>query len=345
MIGDLASDALALARVFSGGSRLVVAAPGRHDHAQHVAVEFIHPAVVGARSLPAVAANLEDLAHLVGPDDALLVLLPAEQPSMGFEHELPEAALVLTTDPAATEPELVRWYHVLWELVQVGLEHPGLTGGKAVSGGDSTNFLYPFLDAAETSEADLLTSMQESAAGKALESTSLSDAAVAQNEAELDNVARAIDACRQRGYTVHTIGNGGSSSDAARLARLLRAEQVRANCLATDPAVLTALANDLGVDRIFARQVEAAVRPGDVLVIFSTSGASPNLLAALDVDVVNNATTVTSAGYGGGPLAEHPAVDHRLTIDSSSVHRIQEAQGVLMDQLCARLRTEVEVGR
>jgi D-sedoheptulose 7-phosphate isomerase len=345
LIGDLASDALGLARVFTGGGRLVVAAPGRHDHAQHVAVEFIHPAVVGARSLPAVAAHLEDLPHLVTPDDALLVLLPTEHSPVGFEQELPEAALVLTTDPAATEPELVRWYHVLWELVQVGLEHPGLTGGNAVSGGDSTNFLYPFLDAAETSEADLLASMRESATGKASESTNVSHAAVSQNDAELGNVARAIDACRQRGNTVHTIGNGGSSSDAARLARLLRAEQVRANCLATDPAVLTALANDLGVDRIFARQVEAAVRPGDVLVIFSTSGASPNLLAALDVDVVTNATTVTSAGYGGGPLAEHPAVDHRLTIDSSSVHRIQEAQGVLMDQLCARLRTEVEVGR
>ena len=111
------------------------------------------------------------------------------------------------------------------------------------------------------------------------------------------------------------------------------------------PAVLTALANDLGVDRIFARQVEAAVRPGDVLVVFSTSGASPNLLAALELDVIEQVTTVASAGYGGGPLAEHPATDHRLTVDSASVHRIQEAQGVLIDTLCARLDVELEVSR
>lgn len=341
MSEDLATAALGLARVFSGGGRLVVVAPGRHDHAQHVAVEFIHPAVVGARSLPASASSLEDLPHTVSAEDALLVLLPVTP----FDHELPPAALVLTTDPAASEPELVRWYHVLWELVQVGLEHPGITGGAAVAGGDSTNFLYPFLDATESSEENLLASMRESADGKALESNDVSLQAIAANDADLAEVAKAIDSCNRQGNTVHTIGNGGSSSDAARLARLLRDRQIRATCLAADPAVLTALANDLGVDRIFARQVEAAVRPGDVLVVFSTSGASPNLLAALDVDVIADVTAVTSAGYGGGQLAEHPATDHRLTIDSTSVHRIQEAQGVLMDQLVARLHVELEVSR
>lgn len=341
MSEDLATAALGLARVFSGDGRLVVAAPGRHDHAQHVAVEFVHPAVVGARSLPASACTLEDLPHTVTTADALLVLLP----STPLEHELPPAALVLTTDPAASEPELVRWYHVLWELVQVGLEHPGLTGGAAVAGGDSTNFLYPFLDATETSEENLLASMRESAAGKAVESNDVSARAIAGNDKDLAEIAKAIESCDRQGNTVHTIGNGGSSSDAARLSRLLRAHQIRADCLANDPAVITALANDLGVDRIFARQVEAAVRPGDVLIVFSTSGASPNLLAALDVDVIADVTTVTSAGYGGGALAEHPATDHTLTIDSTSVHRIQEAQGVLMDQLIARLGVELEVSR
>ena len=341
MSTDLAVAALGLARVFSDGGRLVVAAPGRPDHAQHVAVEFIHPAVVGARSLPAIASSLADLEHHVAIDDALLVLLPSGE----FDHELPDSALLLTTDPAATEPDLVRWYHVLWELVQLGLEHPGLTGGAAVSGGDTTNFLYPFLDAAETSEDELLASMRESAESKASESSELSSRAIAANDLELLAVARAIDVCRRHGGTVHTVGNGGSSTDAARFARLLRSHGVRASCLASDPAVLTALANDLGVDRIFARQVEAAVRPGDVLVVFSTSGASPNLLAALELDVIEQVTTVASAGYGGGRLAEHSATDHRLTVDSTSVHRIQEAQGVLIDTLCARLDVELEVSR
>lgn len=341
MSDDLATAAIGLARVFTHGGRLVVAAPGRHDHAQHVAVEFIHPAVVGARSLPAIASRVDDLPHLVSPSDALLVLLPSGR----FDDKLPVSKLLLTTDPEATEPELVRWYHVLWELVQIALDHPGLTGGGAVAGGDSTNFLYPFLDAAESSEDDLLASMRESTANKATESENVSTRAVLDNDAELGRVAAAIDDCHRLGHTVHTIGNGGSSSDAARLSRLLRNHHIKSTCLASDPAVLTALANDLGVDRIFARQVEAAVRPGDVLVVFSTSGASSNLLAALDVDIVSDVTTVTSAGYGGGSLAEHPATDHRLTIDSTSVHRIQEAQGVLMDQLCARLGAELEVSQ
>ena len=333
MEADLASAALGLARVFSAGGRLVVAAPGRHDHAQHVAVEFIHPGVVGARSLPAVAVKSSDLPHMVSADDAVLVLTPND----GLHGDLPDAALVLTTDPTATEPELVRWYHVLWELVQVGLEHPGLTGGTAVAGGDSTNFLYPFLDAAESGEDELLASMGESVAAKTAESSAVSAHAVAANQSELDAVAGAIDACHRQGNTVHTVGNGGSSSDAARLARMLRDRHIRADCLAADSAVLTALANDLGVDKIFSRQVEASVRPGDVLIVFSTSGTSSNLLAALDIEVMNKVTTVTSAGYDGGRLGQHPTTDHSLIIDSSSVHRIQEAQGVLMDQLCARL--------
>ncbi len=341
MSTDLATAALDLARVFASGGRLVVTAPGRHDHAQHIAVEFIHPAVVGARSLPAVASDLDDLEHLVGVDDALVVIAPHQ----AIEHRLPNAALVLTTEPTATEPELVHWYHVLWELVQIGLEHPGLTGGTAARGGDSTSFLYPFLDASESSEVDLLEAMRNSASAKERESDGLSARAVGANEAQLNAAAQAIESCKHNGGTVHTMGNGGSSCDAARLARMLRARGVRATSLAADPAVLTALANDLGVDRIFARQVEASVRPGDVIMVFSTSGASPNLLAAIDLDVAAGVTTIASAGYDGGALADHGAVDHCLTVDSTSVHRIQEAQGVLIDQICARLGADLGVSR
>lgn len=341
MTTDLATAALDLARVFTAGGRLVVTAPGRHDHAQHVAVEFLHPAVVGARSLPAVASSVEDLHHMAGSDDALLLL----EPAASIDGPLPDVALVLRTDPQSTEPELVRWYHILWELVQVGLEHPGLTGGSAVDGGDSTSFLYPFLDASESSEDDLLQSMRSSTSTKRNESDDVIARAVESNGAELEQITRAIDGCRSNGGMVHAMGNGGSSSDASRLVRLLRPMGVRANSLTDDPAVLTALANDLGVERIFARQVEASVRAGDVLVAFSTSGASPNLLAAFDVDVVADTTTVASAGYGGGPLAAHRAVDHRLVVDSTSVHRIQEAQGVLIDRLCSRLGADIEVAR
>ena len=336
---DLPDAALDLARVFAAGGRLIVSAPGRHDHAQHVAVEFVHPAVVGARSLPALAVDSGDLALIVTPDDAILVIGSPDTPAV----PLPPAALVLTTDPFIAEPALVRWYHVLWELVQIGLEHPGLTGGGGVAGGDATSFLYPFLDASESSETELLDAMRLSAAAKEDESATISAKAVAHNETALAATARAIDDCHRAGGMVHTIGNGGSASDASRLARQLRTRGVRATSLVADPAVLTALGNDLGIDRIFARQVEAAVHPGDVLCVFSTSGTSSNLLAALDVDVASRVTVVASAGYGGGQLAAHPATDLTLTIDSSSVHRIQEAQGVLIDEVCSLVGADLEV--
>ena len=337
---DLPAAALELARVFAGGRRLVVAAPDRFDHAQHVAVEFIHPAITGAKSLPAIAVPFDDIEANLRDGDALLVLEKLGEP---LEPNFPAAAQVLVIGRTLSGPALVRWYHVLWELVQLGLEHPGLTGGAATAGGDSTSFLYPFLDASESSDASLLESSATSWEAKEIESEALCAQTVAANHDALDEVASMIRFASENGDTTYAIGNGGSSCDAARLVRLLRAQDVPARSLASDTAILTALANDLGIDKIFARQVEAMVRPGDVLVAFSTSGASSNLLAALDVAERVGANVVVSAGYGGGRMGSHRAVDHALIVDSTSVHRIQEAQGVLIDQVCDRLDAQLEI--
>jgi len=332
--GSLPADALALARTFTAGGRLIVSALDRPDHARHVAVEFVHPAITGARSLPSFAVSMEDLDHVVRPDDALLIIESGDQT---LDRALPENAQLLITGTDQTEPELVCWYHVLWELVQLGLEHPGLTGGSASEGGDPTNFLYPFLDAAEDDEPALLASMAASESAKQTESTELATQTVAVNAATVDAIAEQIAAAVAAGGMVFSIGNGGSACDAAQLARLLQAKGVRSMSLAEDPATLTALANDLGVSRIFSRQVEASVRPGDVVVLFSTSGSSANLLSVLDLHVASELVIVACAGYGGGPMAAHANVDHQLIIDSSSVHRIQEAQGVLIGEICGRL--------
>ncbi len=332
--GSLPADALALARTFTAGGRLIVSALDRPDHARHVAVEFVHPAITGARSLPSFAVSMEDLDHVVRPDDALLIIESGDQT---LDRALPENAQLLITGTDQTEPELVCWYHVLWELVQLGLEHPGLTGGSASEGGDPTNFLYPFLDAAEDDEPALLASMAASESAKQTESTELATQTVAVNAATVDAIAEQIAAAVAAGGMVFSIGNGGSACDAAQLARLLQAKGVRSMSLAEDPATLTALANDLGVSRIFSRQVEASVRPGDVVVLFSTSGSSANLLSVLDLHVASELVIVACAGYGGGPMAAHANVDHQLIIDSSSVHRIQEAQGVLIGEICSRL--------
>lgn len=339
MTTDLPAAALDLARVFAGGGRLVVAAPGRFDHAQHVAVEFIHPAITGAKSLPAVAVQFDDVAPSLRDGDALLVLERVGEP---LELDVPDAALVLTVGRELSGPALVRWYHVLWELVQLGLEHPGLTGGSATTAGDSTSFLYPFLDASESSDATLLESSAASWNAKELESDELSAQTVAANHDALAAVASTIRSASNNGGTTYAIGNGGSSCDAARLVRLLATHDVPARSLADDTAILTALANDLGIDKIFARQVEAMMRPSDVLFAFSTSGASSNLLAALDVAARLGVKVVVSAGYGGGPMGTHHGVDHALIVDSTSVHRIQEAQGVLIDHVCQRLHSQVE---
>jgi D-sedoheptulose 7-phosphate isomerase len=332
--GALPAAALDLARTFTAGGRLIVSALDRPDHARHVAVEFVHPAITGAKSLPSFAVAPNDIDHVVRLNDALLIIESADHT---LDRTLPESAQLLVVGADMTEPELVRWYHVLWELVQLGLEHPGLTGGSASEGGDPTNFLYPFLDAAEDDEPALLASMASSESAKQTESAELAAQTIASNAATVEAIAEQIDSAIAAGGTVFSIGNGGSACDAAQLARLLQAKGVRAMSLAEDPATITALANDLGVSRIFSRQVDASVRRGDVVVLFSTSGSSANLLSVLDLDVATELVIVACAGYGGGPMAAHTNVGHQLIIDSTSVHRIQEAQGVLIGEICSRI--------
>lgn len=317
--------ALSLARRFTAGHRLVVAAPGCVDHAHHLAVEFVHPVIAGARSLPAIVAP----AVAVGgrrTTDCLLVI--GDDPTA-------DLSISATTDDAT----IMRTYHVLWELVQVCLEHPGLVGEDAGRGGDSTGFLYPFLDAAETDEDTLRRSLDESAAGKRDESLAIGRATLERNRLDLDATASAIVVASEYGGRIITMGNGGSSTDAARLARLLSSIGVDAVSIAADYAVLSALSNDLGVEHVFARQLEALARPGDVLVGFSTSGASKNLLRAFERGAALGLVGVGISGYGGGALVESPGVDHLLTVDSTSVHRIQEGQAHLVGALCDRVES------
>jgi D-sedoheptulose 7-phosphate isomerase len=96
--------------------------------------------------------------------------------------------------------------------------------------------------------------------------------------------------------------------------------------LTNDVAVLTALSNDVSFDVVFARQLAAFGRPGDVALALSTSGGSRNVLAGLDAAKRMGMLTIGLAGYGGGRMAESSAVDHLFAVPSSSVHRVQEVQ-------------------
>jgi D-sedoheptulose 7-phosphate isomerase len=129
------------------------------------------------------------------------------------------------------------------------------------------------------------------------------------------------------GRTLFFCGNGGSAADAQHIATeyVVRYSANRrplaALALTTDSSLLTAAANDLGFERVFARQVEALCRPGDLLVIHSTSGESPNLLAAAGAARGASVATVAFLGRGGGALASQ--VDHAIVIPSDDTGRIQ----------------------
>lgn len=327
--------AVMLARGFAAGRHLVVCAPAAADHAHHVAVEFVHPVVGGTKALPAVAVD-EPVRQ--APDDVLLMVASAEA------AERSGADLLI----ADRQPDvaIMASYHLLWELTQAALG--GLSGGCAqVSGPDAdrpsvedlTGFLYPALSSRQDPHADaaLTDALAASARAKQAEIEQLKASTLRANADAIEAVATVLESASRRGGRVFTMGNGGSATDAARVARLLRSLPVDAKSLAADYAILTALANDVGAERIFVRQLEAFGRATDVLIGFSTSGSSPNLLAAFDLAQRRNMTTVGVCGYGGGSFATHDSVEHLLSVESSSVHRIQEAQAAVVGELIARL--------
>ena len=141
-----------------------------------------------------------------------------------------------------------------------------------------------------------------------------------------DIAGRYVETLRAGG-TLFFCGNGGSAADAQHIATeyVVRYSADRrplaAVALTTDSSLLTAAANDLGFERVFARQVEALCRPGDLLVLHSTSGESPNLLAAARAARGASVGTVAFLGRGGGALVGH--VDHAIVVPSNDTGRIQ----------------------
>ena len=140
-------------------------------------------------------------------------------------------------------------------------------------------------------------------------------------------------------------GNGGSAADAQHLAAELtgRFESDRpgfpAIALTTDSSALTAIGNDYGFERLFARQVESVASPGDLLITISTSGHSPNLLAAVTAAKVKGVYTVALSGRGGGPLAH--AVDLAITVAAERTARIQEMHLLILHLLCELLEEQL----
>lgn len=144
----------------------------------------------------------------------------------------------------------------------------------------------------------------------------------------------------QSGGHLHVCGNGGSAADAqhfvtelvVRLDSTSKRRPLPATSLSTDTSILTAAANDLGFERVFARQIEARAKSGDLLLLVSTSGNSPNLLAAADAARINLVRTIALLGRDGGALK--PLVDCAVVVPSDSTQRIQEVQTMVLHWWC-----------
>jgi D-sedoheptulose 7-phosphate isomerase len=312
-----------MAERFARGGRLL--ATGDVSDARHVAVEFVHPVIVGKRALPALALTARELELLAEPDDMVI----------GFGVPVPDGpALVIELDPPVADPyihqELVETaYHVLWELVHVFLEHRE----RNVHDTGAASFLYPFLGERETDEEAVLEDVRRSVLMKAEEIGALREQTLTENRAALLGAAEAL---RGAGRVL-ALGNGGSATDATDLVADLGALGRRALDLTADPAILTAIANDVGVESIFARQVIAYGRPGDALVALSTSGGSGNVIAALREARSRGLATIAFVGYDGGQIAAEQLADFVVVTRSQHIPRIQEAQASAYHVVCELL--------
>jgi D-sedoheptulose 7-phosphate isomerase len=423
---NLARACHAMARSFSRGGTLVPFGTGAAaTDAAHAAVEFMHPVIVGKRALPAIAPSNDPteastLARLARPDDIALAISHG-RPDEATREFLGEArrrgllAIAMTgagaavadaeysfavrsADPVIVQEAQETSYHVLWELVHVFFEHPGLLDdacitcgdvavqatvvavtngtatiekegaredvaidlvegvevgdqllchagvalekvgsvaegphpaprGSAANGGDDpAGFLYPFLEREETDLDSVLADVESSTRRKAED--------VIELRAAIDTgaVARCAKDVRERlehGGHLIAFGNGGSSTDAQYIVGDALARGWPAVCLTDDVATVTAVGNDVGFDKAFARQLIPLGRAHDIAVAISTSGSSDNLIAGLEEARRRHMLTVGIAGYDGGRMAELGWLDHLFVVPSDYIPRIQEAQATI----------------
>ncbi len=156
--------------------------------------------------------------------------------------------------------------------------------------------------------------------------------------ARLAELGRHMSECLAGGGKILWMGNGGSAADSQHLAaefvgRFTRERQGLASiALTTDTSILTAVGNDYGYEKIFARQIDALCKRGDMVVGISTSGNSPNIIEAMKLARERQATTVGFTGGDGGAMKAH--ADYCLTVPSKVTARIQEAHILLGHLLC-----------
>jgi D-sedoheptulose 7-phosphate isomerase len=346
-----------MAERFARGGRLLALGrtPAARSDARHVAVEFVHPVIVGKRALPAIAlageggplpAQLEliaepgDIVLAFGLEDgcaetAAALELAARRGclTIAFAPDAAEWVFEPPGDPFVRQELVETLYHVLWELVHVFFEHRGLLEGRpagAVHDTGASSFLYPFLAEQEDDLEAVVADVRASVLMKGRETTALRVETIGAHADVLAAAAADLRDGFAGGGRLLALGNGGSATDAmdavADFHTPLAGGPARpALDLTEDAAILTALANDIGPDAIFARQVIAHGRTGDVLLALSTSGASVSVLAALAEARRRGVRTIAMVGYDGGRIAAEGLADHVVVARSEHIPRIQEA--------------------
>jgi len=221
-------------------------------------------------------------------------------------------------------------------------------GSKGQSAAGSVESLYPFLYGGTTDPDQVVAQARESTVAKTREIIDLRAEVCSRNSELLASCAKDMAARFAAGARLLTFGNGGSATDAQEIASLFMYPQDAATSLpaiglVSDVSVLTSLANDIGVEVMFSRQIAAFGRPDDIALGLSTSGNSENLLRAFDQAHRIGLMTVGISGYDGGKMAEIASLDYLFVAPSASIHRIQEAQTtvyhILWELVVAELAT------
>ena len=332
---------------FLRGGRLLAFGRGPYStDAQHVSVEFVHPVIVGKRALPALDLSAvfrpwidailrpEDIVMGFGPpqgDPEVWATLQQAQTRNAMTFSLPGgegsyAVEAATSDPFMHQEMIEILYHTLWETVHVFFEHREL--GHDVG---ASEFLYPFLGREKQGSPDLVAQAAASIRMKVEDDARLRQQVAREEAEQIGNAVLAMKDRLRRGGKLIAFGNGGSATDANDFAidcvmPPAGFSAVPAVSLSLEPANITAVANDIGSDAIFLRQLIAQARPQDAVVAISTSGGSRNIIMALEEARKRKVLTVALLGYDGGEILRKELADFPIVVNCDYIPRIQEVQ-------------------
>lgn len=332
-------------RFLAGGRLLALGQKAYATDAQHVSVEFVHPVIVGKRALPALDLSMAFgswLEALAKPEDMVMGFAPIEGDVLvaaalksarargAFTFALTgndgDYAVEVPSPHPFIHQEIVEMlYHVLWETVHVFFEHRESNYQLG-----ETAFLYPFLSGEKQDTGAVVAKVADSIRMKVDEDAKLR-LAMTEQSGVIAGAAEAVVQRLQQGGKLILFGNGGSATDANDLALdcvepPLGWKAVPAVSLALEPANISAIANDVGTEVVFLRQLIAQACSEDVAFAFSTSGGSKSIVMALQEARKRGMLTVALLGYDGGEVVRQNLADIAIVVRSEHIPRIQEVQ-------------------